>query len=68
MVKRAKASRRHAAYKRFAAGKTLELAGFTPDNSDQIKGPPAGPKVPLGKKIKVVNHRIEDLERRADTA
>ena len=67
MDKRAKASRRHAAYKRFAAGKTLELAGFTPDNSNQIKGSPAGPEVPLGKKIKAVNHRIEDLERKAGT-
>lgn len=68
MDKRAEASRRYAAYKRFAAGKTLELAGFTPDNSNQIKGSPTGPKVPLGKKIGVANHRIEDLERKAGAA
>lgn len=47
--KRAKASRRDAAYKRFAADKTLELAEFISDNSNQMKGSPAGPKAPLGR-------------------
>lgn len=45
---RAKASRACGAYKRFASGETLELTGFIPGNSNQIKGAPSGSEGHVG--------------------
>ena len=45
--------------------KTLELDGFIPDNSNQIKGSPADAEHPLGEIIAMLVHEVQELKRNA---